>query len=322
MTLTPAPFHADVALGPEGGSAFWMTASDGVRIRVGYWPVKDALGTLLLFPGRTEYIEKYGMTAVDLAERGYATITVDWRGQGLADRLLQDRRVGHVDQFLDFQKDVACVMQAVEALNVPKPLHVLGHSMGGAIGLRALYEGLPVQSCIFTGPMWGIRMATLLRPVAWGLFYASGWTGQGHRLAPSMNYENYVQVEKFAGNTLTSDPDMYALMQNQLKHHPELALGGASLTWLGESLRECRKLAQRAAPSLPCTTYIGSDEAIVDVDAIHTRMAAWPNGTLQVVDGAQHEVLMETPATRRMVLDQMVAQFAATGKPTPIPRSA
>ena len=100
MDLTPAPFFEDVAGGPPGGAAWWLTTSDEKRIRVGLWPTnaEEPRGTVLLFPGRTEYIEKYGRTAQELAERGFATLAIDWRGQGLSDRMLDDPRIGHVDQ--------------------------------------------------------------------------------------------------------------------------------------------------------------------------------------------------------------------------------
>ena len=61
----------------------------GVRIRVGLWHRQGPAGTVLLFPGRTEYVEKYGRTARLLAARGLATLVIDWRGQGIADRLVE-----------------------------------------------------------------------------------------------------------------------------------------------------------------------------------------------------------------------------------------
>ena len=91
----------------------------------------------MMFPGRTEYIEKYGDCAAEFTGRGFAFLAVDWRGQGLADRLLDDVRVGHVDQFTDYQHDVQATLDLAADLNLPKPWFVIGHSMGGAIGLRA-----------------------------------------------------------------------------------------------------------------------------------------------------------------------------------------
>ncbi len=321
--LTPAPFFEDVAFGPPGGAAHWVTCRDGVRIRVGHLrPEGAARGTVLLFPGRTEFIEKYGDAAGEFAARGYATLAVDWRGQGLAARLTEDRRIGHVLRFTDYQQDVAAVLQAAEALGLPRPWHLLGHSMGGGIGLRAAMDGMAVQSCVFTGPMWGIYMSPLMRPMGWTLAYAGPAVGMGLRLPPSTRYESYVTALPFEGNTLTTDRTMYERMRLQLERHPELGLGGPSLVWLREALAECRALAQRPSPALPCLTFLGAREKIVDCDAVRARMRAWPLGELDIVHGAEHEVMMETPAIRRHVFDRMVALFDATAVATPAARSA
>ena len=244
MDLEAAPYYADVAKGPDSGAAYWMTTSDGVRVRVGAWPKEGAKGTLLLCPGRTEYIEKYGIFAAELAEQNYAMMAIDWRGQGLADRLLPDRRVGHVGRFADFQHDFAEMITVAAALEMPKPWHILGHSMGGAIALRSVIEGAPVLSATFTGPMWGILMGPVMRRLAWGLYHVSGWVGQSHRLPPSATYENYVAASEFAGNTLTNDEAMWDYMKSQITKYPDLALGGPSIHWLGEAMKECRFLMQ------------------------------------------------------------------------------
>jgi len=97
VTLSKAPLYEDVSEGPDDAAAYWMACADGVRIRVAVWGADvGTRGTVLLFPGRTEYIEKYGRTAAEFAARGYATLVIDWRGQGLSDRLLEDTALGHV----------------------------------------------------------------------------------------------------------------------------------------------------------------------------------------------------------------------------------
>ena len=126
--METAPFHEAIARGPAGGRAFWLTAEDGVRLRLGVWPVPEgAKGTVFLLPGRTEYVEKYGPAAADLGARGYAMLAVDWRGQGLADRPLDDPLKGHVAHFPDFQRDLAAVIAAATALELPRPWFILGH---------------------------------------------------------------------------------------------------------------------------------------------------------------------------------------------------
>ena len=55
--MQAAPFFDDLANGPKGASARWVDAEDGVRLRMAHWPLTEAKGTVLLFSGRTEYIE-------------------------------------------------------------------------------------------------------------------------------------------------------------------------------------------------------------------------------------------------------------------------
>mgnify|MGYP001627846723 FL=1 len=310
MEPAPAPFFADIAEGPAGGAAHWVETSDGLRIRVGHWrPEGDCRGTVFLFPGRTEYIEKYGPAAKELTARGFAVLTIDWRGQGLADRMTGDRRLGHVGHFTDYQKDIAAARKLAEQLQLPQPWHLLAHSMGGAIGLRWAMAGAPVETCAFTGPMWGIHISPWLRPVAQIISDLAPRLGQGNRLLPTTAIEPYVHGTEFEDNMLTADPEMFAMMQNQLTAQPDLNLGGPTIHWLGESLRECRLLAARPSPALPCVTFLGSEEEIVDTPAIHDRMARWERGELVMIPKGRHEVLMETPAIRAQVYDRLETLF-------------
>jgi len=308
-----APFFDEMSDGPGGGRAWWAKTADGTRIRLGLWRPEGARGTVFLFPGRTEYIEKYGRAARDLAAHGLATFTIDWRGQGLADRLVDDAMAGHVMHFTDYQHDVRAMLAAAEELDLPRPWHLLGHSMGGCIGLRAAMEGMPVVSCVFSGPMWGIRIADALRPVAWSLSWTSKRLGMGHRYAPGTAGGNYVLTEPFETNKLTRDREMYNYMTRHLNTQPELGLGGPSLHWLHEALMETRALARKPSPDLPCLTIMGSDEDIVDIPRIRQRMAAWSDGRLEVIEGGRHEVMMDDPETRAAVFGMMGDFFTRLG---------
>lgn len=304
--MTPAPYFDDIAAEAPAAKAYWVEADDNVRLRVAHWPAQTtAKGTILLFPGRTEYIEKYALAAEDFAQQGMATLAIDWRGQGLGQRLLPDALVGHVEDFRDYQRDVRAMVSAADALNLPKPFYLLGHSMGGCIGLRALYEGLPVAAAAFTGPMWGIRIANAVRPAAWAVSWTTKIIGLGHMYAPSTGAESYVATQPFEGNMLTRDAGMFDWMRNQVVKHPELQLGGPSLRWLHEALVETRLLSMRPAPNLPCLTILGDNERIVSTQRIRNRMKSWPKGHLHLQKNGEHEVLMEDAATRKAVSDKI-----------------
>lgn len=308
--MTDAPLHAAVADGPEGGRAFWLTTADSVRIRAGLWNPKAPQGTVLLLPGRTEYVEKYGRAARELATRGYATLTLDWRGQGLADRPFKDRMTGHVGDFSEFQSDLDTLVGFARSQGLPEPYYMMAHSMGGCIGLRGLIRRLDVKAAAFSAPMWGILMAAWMRPFAEVLSTTSRWFSFDDRYAPGTGPKTYVLEVPFVGNTLTTDAEMWDYMRAQALAHPELSLGGPSLGWLNAALTECHALSFLPSPDYPVICALGSAEKIVDVGPIHLRMANWSTGTLDLCLGSEHEVIMERPATRARFFDTATALFA------------
>jgi lysophospholipase len=304
-----APFFEHIAQGPDGGAAHWLTTADGLRIRVGHWTGEDVQGTVLLFPGRTEYIEKYGPTAAHLLAQGFATLVIDWRGQGLSDRTSDTYAMGDVVSFTDYQHDVTAAVDHARALGLPEPFCLIAHSMGGCIGLRALHNGLEVKAAAFSAPMWGLMLSTVMRPIAWVASTVARKVGLEAKFASGQKPSSYVTRAEFEGNTLTSDKAMFEFMQMQLREEPRLALGGASFRWLNEALHEMRALSQLTSPNLPCCTFLGTLEAIVDPQRIRDRMGHWTAGALHVVDGGQHEVMLETPERRAQMLDTTTAFF-------------
>ncbi len=99
-----APYFAPIAEGPADAETFWLTCEDGCVSALGCGTATRPQAPSCCSPGRTEYIEKYGRTARELAARGLATLSIDWRGQGIADRLADDPATGHVHWFSDYQK--------------------------------------------------------------------------------------------------------------------------------------------------------------------------------------------------------------------------
>ncbi len=306
VSLTDAPLYQDVAEGPEGGAAYWVEASDGTRIRVALWPMDEARATVLMFPGRTEYIEKYGRLAQDMQRAGFALAAVDWRGQGLSDRPQHNRDMGHVVDFSEYRDDVAAMIEALQVLAPPRPWFLIAHSMGGAIGLRALHDGLPVERAVFSAPMWGVFLSPLMRPALSLVSHVAKALNFDHRYTPTTGP---AEEMVFENNLLTSDPGQFDYMARQVETHPDLALGGPSIRWLAEALDETDALMRMPAPAYAALTFLGTRERIVDPPAIQKRMAKWPRGRLEIIDGAEHEILMEAPALRRPVLAEIIAWF-------------
>ncbi|MEP4194375.1 MAG: alpha/beta hydrolase [Aliishimia sp.] len=308
-----APFYSQVAEGPTEVKAYWVFAEDKVRLRVAHWKTDETPhGTVLLLQGRTENIEKYGRTVEELHQAGFAAFAIDWRGQGLSDRLVFDRMVGHVLNYSDYQKDMAAMVQAAHDLDLPKPWFILGHSLGACVGLRAIIEGLSVPACAFTAPLWDINLSTLQRLGAWPISWAAQFLGQGHQYAPGTRGESYALHTTFDDNRLTHDPDMYQYYVNISKTLVDQQVGGPSMKWLFETLKETRSLSYMSSPDTPCITYCGAQDSIVAVPAIQKRMENWPLGKFKLLENSRHDVLCEVPNIRKNVLAEVCALFRQT----------
>ena len=308
--MQPAPYRQLPGDTLPPARAFWLRAADGVRLRASLWGEDDARRTVLLFPGRSEYAEKYAPAAVRFTAAGFAVLAIDWRGQGASARLLQDPRLGHVGQFAEYQTDVDALTQAAELLGLPRPWHLLAHSMGGCIGLRSLLRGLPVASAAFSSPMWGIRVSSLPPRIgdrlANGLATAARRAGRSGR---STSGPSSVLDIAFSGNLLTGNVMEYTRFMREAVAWPELQLGAATWGWLGAAMAECRALAALPSPSLPSLITVSGREALVLPGAIRRRAAAWSGATLLELPQACHEALFEGPDIRDRVIDDILSHM-------------
>ena len=69
---------------PDGAQPGLCETPDGRLLRYALWdpPAGSRKGTVCIFEGRGEFIEKYFETVRDLQARGYGVAVLDWRGQG------------------------------------------------------------------------------------------------------------------------------------------------------------------------------------------------------------------------------------------------
>ena len=123
---------------PIGAHVGFFQGFDGAPLRFAIWPSNRSprRGTVCVFGGRGEYIEKYFETVADLQRRGFAVATMDFRGQGGSVRELDNRRKGFVRDFADHDRDLLRFMREIVLPDCPPPYIALGHSTGGNILLR------------------------------------------------------------------------------------------------------------------------------------------------------------------------------------------
>lgn len=299
---------------PEGGEAFWLRAEDGAQLRCIRWSGGDcSRGTVFLFGGRTEFAEKYFEVAGELRQRGFAVVTMDWRGQGLSDRLLADPRKGHIGDFAQFDRDLARLMISVAPV-MPKPFMALAHSMGGQILLRAAHDHPEwFERVVLSAPMFGLRFSPVMARAIRGVTSLLHALGRDEAYVPGGNGKAADETP-FEDNILTHDKRRYALLQSLTRAEPALGLGSATVGWLHAAFRSMDMtsaegyLARIKTPLLICEAVedvLVSSRALAHV-ALHT-----PNALLVTVPAARHEILIERDEARAVfwaAFDRFTAQ--------------
>lgn len=283
---------------PDGAEEHWLEGRGGVKVRVMTAPSLSgtARGSVIVAPGRTEFIEKYFEVIRELQQRGFAVFCIDWRGQGLSGREVDNALKGHFVSFDDPVNDLATALKLLNA-HLPRPHIGLAHSMGGAILLRAMQtRRVELDGAAFTAPMWGIPN---LRNMAksYARFMVS--IGAGGQFAPGV--ERRWKREPFKRNPVTNDRERHARCQGLVAEEPRLALAGPTIGWAAAAADATESFSQPSALAhvrIPVLVFTAADEQLVDNESHPRIVEQLPDATHITIDGAKHEILMERDEVR------------------------
>jgi lysophospholipase len=286
---------------PEGAVTGEMTTADGVRLRYARWnPNAPRRGTVCVFGGRGDMIEKYFEVVEELRRRGFAVTVLDWRGQGASARKLRDPRKGYVKSFDEYQLDLETLIREVVLPDCPPPYFALGHSMGAVILLEAVHQGRRwFDRIVLTAPMLqlsgrrGLRVSSLITNVArlagLGRLYIPGGGPQPIVLGP------------FQGNRATSDQVRYERTASIVQSVPDLALGSPTIAWAHAAFEVQERIADPAYAAdirQPLLILAAGKDNVVSNAAIERFATRLRAGAHLVISGSRHEILMERDVYR------------------------
>ena len=285
-------------------------ANDPWPIRTLRWAGREGgPGSILFLTGRGDFAEKYAETFWDLTEAGWGVFTFDWRGQGLSGRLGDTAMKGHAYNFLEWIDDLDSLIERFEAL-MPSPWFAVAHSMGGHLLLRDLGGGpRKFERAVLLAPMLGLRAKPLGPGPTRLLARSLTALGLGGRYV--LGGGDYVPgaAGSMRQRLLTSDAARYSDEGWWVAQNRALALGSATWGWLDAAFRSCDALWADALERVatPVLMLNPEDDGLVDNARTRAAEARLPDGRLEVVAGAGHELLREADAIRAAVLGRIVA---------------
>ena len=218
---------------PDNFVAGMLKTPDGVSLRFARWlPPAGRRGTVCIFQGRAEWIEKYFETVRDLRARGFAVAALDWRGQGLSDRALGDRRKSYVRDFSEYDSDLETFMREVVLPDCPPPIFALGHSTGASVLIRAAHRGHRwFDRMVLTAPLIKLGGVDYSHGAGPLIVRALRMAGFGTMYVPKTD-TSIVESRPFLGNILTSDPVRYARNAAIIEAEPALSVGAPTVAWM------------------------------------------------------------------------------------------
>jgi lysophospholipase len=313
MTLVSIPANPV----PDDVVSGTIKTPDGAELRFARWaPPAGRKGTVCVFTGRSEQIEKYFETVRDLRDRGFAVAMIDWRGQGLSSRRLRDPRKGYVRDFADYEIDVETFVQQVVLPDCPPPHFALAHSMGGAVMLRVAYAGKRwFDRMVLSAPMIDLPGRATSLP-ARALLRLMRLTGQGGNYVPGGS-DALTGAQSFINNPFTSDPVRFARNAAILEEDPTLGLASPTVAWADTAFKAMHGFRASNYPSRirqPILMMAAGNDSIVSTAAIEEFAYHLRAGSHLVIAGSRHEILQEQDRFR----GQFWAAFDAFVPGTPL----
>ena len=306
MTLVSTPTNPI----PLGASVGYLDVRKGIKVRYASWQsaLRERRGTVCIFPGRNEFIEKYFEVVGELRRRGFAVAVLDWRGQGGSTRLVRGASRGHVRNFFDYEEDLHQFMKGVVLPDCPMPYYALAHSMSAAI----LYNAATKRGCWFnrmvmTAPMVELAGLPMPQGACASLAATLSLLGMGKQSVPG---ESGPWCAEFEGDLLTSDRERFYHNVGVLEAAPGLAAGPPTIGWLHAAFSAMARLEnEKYAPKvrIPSLLLAAGDDQVVSKEAIEGLSLRLRAGSQIVLRGSRHEILQERDAIR----EQFWAAFDA-----------
>jgi lysophospholipase len=290
------------AIPPRARESTWQAADRHTLRRID-WPGAGATprGSILFFPGRGDFYEKYLETLEQWHRAGWRVTAADWRGQAGSGRLGKDAFTGHIATF-DIWIDDLAHFWAQWVAKTPGPHVLAGHSMGGHLVLRALVDGrVSPAAAVLSAPMTGINGPPLPLPLLHAVGKLMNLVGEPTRQAWKWS-EKPGELPTKRANLLTHDADRYADEQWWLEHRRELAMGPASWRWVEAAYASWRKLESPGAleaVTVPVLMISTASDKLVSHPANLAATRRLPRGEMVAFGNeAHHEILREVDAVR------------------------
>lgn len=285
-----------------------FVGKDNIPVRYAYCIPGNANASIVISSGRIESYLKYKEFIYDLFQNGFAVFILDHRGQGLSGRMTHDPQHGYVANFDDYVDDLITFVEAIVKPLQQGPLHLVCHSMGGAIGALTLLR-VPAlfTKAVLASPMFGIKPA-LPNWVANGLIRTGLAVNRMKKRDSGYFFGQTPYIAfPYSLNKLTHSKTRYTLFRELYDEEQEIQLGGVTTEWL-KAAHEAMNTIESSAKGITTPSLVLSADGDSIIDNKRQRRVAKqiPNATLEIIPRAYHELFTESDEIRDRTLTRVL----------------
>ncbi len=229
---------------------------------------------LFVIHGIQEHMLRYLHLPAALGDAVDIVTGIDLRGHGRSGGTR-----GHVERFSQYVDDVRRILTMTQQ-ECGLEMHLLGHSMGGLIGLRLVTEEkeIGVKSATLTSPALGFKAEAPLWKRTLGSFLDRAWG----------SFQVPYEVDP---SLLSHDPGVAAAVKQD-----RLMIKKLSARWYSDFLRtiEDAKLHSKVS-KVPVQFLLAGDDQIGNTEAVQAfeKHFSAPKKHLRIYRGMHHEMLNE-----------------------------
>jgi acylglycerol lipase len=246
-------------------------------------PHVEVRAVMVLAHGLAEHSSRYEELASRLTAQGLAIVALDHVGHGQSPGVR-----ALIESFDGLVADVTQCIRAARARHPGRPLHLLGHSLGGAVALLAALDHPElVDGLVLSAPAVGVDPGISALRLMLGRLLSV--------LAPS------VGILTLPAAAISRDPVTVRTYEND----PLVYRGAIPARTVVELLGAMQRIRQRA-PELRVPTLVlhGTADALVPLEfarPVYERLGS-PDLTIKLYEGCYHELFNE-PERERVYAD-------------------
>jgi acylglycerol lipase len=247
----------------------------GFNLYYAAWlPDGEIKAVIIAVHGLAEHIGRYKNVVNYLVPRGYAIYGIDQRGHGKS-----DGTKGYVDRFSDYITDQKTFFDFVRKEQSDKKIFMLGHSLGGLIGVvYAIEHQAELSGLIASAPL--LKIGVSVSPAA--VFMAKLISAIAPKMGITTLDASTISRDKAVVDAYVNDPLVYR--------------GKTSAHWGTEFIKITKEIPDKISSiTLPLLVMYGTEDKLCDPEGSKMlyEKAGSKDKTLKAYNGFYHEIFNE-----------------------------